>query len=70
MDSVPIVAITANVAVPLLRQDSFQEIDIASYNADYKNIISLCKPKLNLAPVIRRALKLQNQDVLDLFLWI
>ena len=29
MDSVPLVAITANVAVPLLGKDSFQEIDIA-----------------------------------------
>ena len=29
MDSIPIVAITANVGVPLLGKDSFQEIDIA-----------------------------------------
>ena len=29
MDSVPIVAITCNVGVPLLGKDSFQEIDIA-----------------------------------------
>ena len=29
MDSVPIVAITCNVNVPLLGKDSFQEIDIA-----------------------------------------
>ena len=28
MDSVPIVAITANVSVPLLGRDSFQEVDI------------------------------------------
>ena len=28
MDSVPVVAITANVTVPLLGRDSFQEIDI------------------------------------------
>ena len=28
MDSIPVVAITANVAVPLLGRDSFQEIDI------------------------------------------
>ena len=29
MDSVPMVAITCNVGVPLLGKDSFQEIDIA-----------------------------------------
>ena len=29
MDSIPIVAITANVSVPLLGKDSFQEVDIA-----------------------------------------
>ena len=29
MDSVPIVAITANVAVNLLGRDTFQEVDIA-----------------------------------------
>ena len=28
MDSVPVVAITGNVAVPLLGRDSFQEVDI------------------------------------------
>ena len=29
MDSIPVVAITANVGVPLLGKDSFQEVDIA-----------------------------------------
>ncbi len=29
MDSIPVVAITCNVTVPLLGKDSFQEIDIA-----------------------------------------
>lgn len=29
MDSVPMVAITANVTLPLLGKDSFQEVDIA-----------------------------------------
>ena len=29
MDSVPLVAITCNVGVPLLGKDSFQEVDIA-----------------------------------------
>ena len=43
MDSIPVVAITCNVGVPLLGKDSFQEIDIAgSYNADHKaQLISL-----------------------------
>lgn len=29
MDSVPVVAVTCNVGVPLLGKDSFQEVDIA-----------------------------------------
>lgn len=35
MDSVPLIAITANVAVPLLGRDTFQEIDIA----DRKSVV-------------------------------
>ena len=35
MDSVPVVAITCNVTVPLLGKDSFQEIDIASGFSGY-----------------------------------
>ena len=37
MDSVPVVAITANVGKPLLGRDSFQEVDICRHcNADHK----------------------------------
>lgn len=36
MDSIPIVAITCNVGVPLLGKDSFQEIDSRYYDADHK----------------------------------
>lgn len=37
MDSIPVVAITANVAVPLLGRDSFQEIEHHRCNdADHK----------------------------------
>lgn len=35
MDSVPIVAITCNVNVPLLGKDSFQEIDIAGITGSH-----------------------------------
>lgn len=37
MDSIPLVAITANQVVPLLGKDSFQEVDITGVtNANYK----------------------------------
>ena len=55
MDSIPVVAITCNVAVSLLGRDSFQEIDIAGitmpitkYNFNVKDITTL-------ADTIRRA---------------
>ena len=43
MDSTPLVAITANVAVSLLGRDSFQEIDIAGVTMPILNIILLLK---------------------------
>ena len=35
MDSVPLVAITCNVGVPLLGKDSFQEVDIADHKVQF-----------------------------------
>ena len=42
MDSVPLVAITCNVGVPLLGKDSFQEVDIAGITTpitDRKSVV-------------------------------
>ncbi|MDY3920468.1 MAG: biosynthetic-type acetolactate synthase large subunit [Candidatus Limivivens sp.] len=55
MDSVPIVAITANVAVPLLGRDSFQEIDIAGVTMPITKHNFIVKDVTQLAATIRRA---------------
>ena len=58
MDSVPLVAITANVAVPLLGKDSFQEIDIAGVAMPITKHSFIVKNIADLAPTIRRAFKI------------
>lgn len=55
MDSVPMVAITANVAVPLLGRDSFQEIDIAGVTMPITKHNFIVKDVEKLAETIRRA---------------
>lgn len=55
MDSVPLVAITANVGVPLLGKDSFQEIDIAGVTMPITKHNFIVKDVKNLADVIRKA---------------
>jgi len=55
MDSIPMVAITANVAVPLLGKDSFQEIDIAGVVMPITKHSVLVKDVTKLAETIRRA---------------
>ena len=55
MDSIPLVAITANVAVPLLGKDSFQEIDIAGVVMPITKHSVLVKDVTKLADTIRRA---------------
>lgn len=55
MDSVPLVAITANVAVPLLGRDSFQEIDIAGVTMPITKHNFIVKDVNKLADTIRRA---------------
>lgn len=55
MDSVPVVAITANVAVPLLGRDSFQEIDIAGITMPITKHNFIVKDVNKLADTIRRA---------------
>ena len=58
MDSVPVVAITANVGVPLLGKDSFQEIDIAGVVMPITKHSFIVKDIKDLAPTIRKAFKI------------
>ena len=55
MDSVPVVAITCNVTLPLLGKDSFQEIDIAGITTPITKHNFIVKDVENLADTIRRA---------------
>ena len=55
MDSVPVVAITCNVANSLLGKDSFQEIDITGVTMPITKYIFIVKDINRLAKVIRRA---------------
>ena len=58
MDSIPVVAITANVGVPLLGKDSFQEIDIAGVTMPITKHSFIVKNVDDLADTIRRAFKI------------
>ncbi len=58
MDSVPLVAITANVGVSLLGKDSFQEVDIAGVVMPITKHSFIVKNVHELADTIRRAFKI------------
>lgn len=58
MDSIPMVAITANVGVSLLGKDSFQEIDIAGVTMPITKHNFIVKDVDKLADTIRRAFKI------------
>lgn len=58
MDSVPLVAITANVALPMLGRDTFQEIDIAGVTMPITKYSFIVKDIETLADTIRRAFKI------------
>ncbi len=58
MDSVPIVAITANVAVNLLGRDTFQEIDIAGVTMPITKHNYIVKDVTKLADTIRKAFRI------------
>jgi len=60
MDSVPIVAITANVAVNLLGKDSFQEVDIAGITMPITKHNFIVKDVTKLADTIRRAFRIAS----------
>jgi len=55
MDSVPMVAITANVTLPMLGKDSFQEIDIAGVTMPITKHGYIVKNVEELADTIRKA---------------
>ena len=55
MDSVPMVAITANVFLPLLGKDSFQEVDIAGVTMPITKHSFIVKDVTILADTIRKA---------------
>ena len=58
MDSVPLVAITCNVGVPLLGKDSFQEIDIAGVTLPITKHNYIVKDVEKLADTIRDAFRI------------
>ncbi len=55
MDSVPMVAITANVSLPMLGKDSFQEVDIAGVTMPITKHGYIVKNVEELADTLRRA---------------
>ena len=61
MDSVPLVAITCNVGVPLLGKDSFQEVDIAGITTPITKHNFIVKDIEKLADVIRRAFRIAKR---------
>jgi acetolactate synthase, large subunit, biosynthetic type len=58
MDSIPMVAITCNVATSLLGKDSFQEIDILGVTMPITKYNFIVKDGNQLADVIRRAFRI------------
>lgn len=61
MDSIPLVAITANQAVSLLGKDSFQEIDIAGVTMPITKHNFIVKKIEDLAPTIRKAFQIAKE---------
>ncbi len=55
MDSVPLVAITANVVLPMLGKDTFQEVDIAGVAMPITKHTFIVKDIKKLADTIRKA---------------
>ncbi len=61
MDSVPLVAITGNVAVNLLGLDSFQEVDIAGITMPVTKHNYIVKDVKELADTVREAFYIANE---------
>ena len=58
LDSIPVVAITANVANPLIGRDTFQEVDICGITMPITKHNFFVKHVEDLAPTIRKAFKI------------
>lgn len=61
MDSVPVVAITCNVNLPLLGKDSFQEVDIAGVTMPITKHSYIVKDISKLADTIRKAFSIARE---------
>lgn len=61
MDSVPMVAITCNVNLPLLGKDSFQEVDIAGVTMPITKHSYIVKDVSKLADTIRKAFTIAKE---------
>ena len=61
MDSVPMVAITCNVNLPLLGKDSFQEVDIAGVTMPITKHGYIVKDVTILADTLRKAFKIARE---------
>ena len=62
MDSIPVVAITANVNLPSLGKDSFQEVDIAGVTMPITKHGYIVKDIRILADTIRKAFRIATSD--------
>ncbi len=60
MDSIPLVAITGNVALSLLGRDSFQEVDITGITMPITKHNYIVKNIMELADTIREAFRIAN----------
>ncbi|MBE6720103.1 MAG: acetolactate synthase large subunit, partial [Ruminococcaceae bacterium] len=58
LDSIPVVAITANVANPLIGRDTFQEVDICGITMPITKHNFFVKHVEDLAPSIRKAFRI------------
>ena len=61
MDSVPVVAITCNVNLPLLGKDTFQEVDIAGVTMPITKHGYIVKDITKLADTIRKAFRIARE---------
>ncbi len=61
MDSIPMVAITGNVSIPLLGLDSFQEVDITGITMPVTKHNFIIKRIEDLAPTMREAFTIANE---------
>ncbi len=61
MDSIPMVAITGNVALNLLGKDSFQEVDITGITMPITKHNFIVKDVNDLADIVRRAFKIAKE---------